>query len=132
MPRGIYDRSKANIRRVCRVQKYITAKKSTAKQAGREFHLTVSDIHVLLYMAGITMDDIGKQGYCLARLKDEGHYTRGNCRFIPFGDNVRERFEYGHTKNMKWSPERKAAQAERAKKQMLRQWKENPEWRKSS
>jgi len=75
------------------VRLYCRNKKRTMKDRGLEFHLTESDIHVLLFMARITVRDIGHGGeqYCLARFGDKGHYTRGNCRFITQSDNLSER-----------------------------------------
>jgi len=67
------------------------------KWSGREpFHLTLSDVYVLLYMAGITINDVGRSGYHLARFGDSGPYERGNCRFIPVAENIAER-KHGKT-----------------------------------
>lgn len=51
------------------------------------------DYAILVYIAGISLHDIGRHSstlYNLARLNDEGPYARGNCRFIPFKENKAE------------------------------------------
>ena len=57
-----------------------------------EFRLTEDDVQRLLDEAGITMDDVGRSNhqYALARYHDEGHYVRGNCRFITTFENREE------------------------------------------
>ena len=94
---------------------YWYAKSIRARQNGHDYMLTLSDIHFLLYMARISIKQIGQRStdYCLARLGDSGGYTRGNCRFITVAENLAERV----AKNGEWTPERKRAASERAKKQ---------------
>lgn len=68
------------------------ARKRDQNGMGVEFLLTESDVYWLMFMAGITKEDIGpgKGKYCLARFKDLGHYEIGNCRFITNEENARE------------------------------------------
>ena len=100
-------------------KKYVRIKRGHCKQAGLEWNLTLSDVHWLLYMAGITIKDVGcsSDSYQLARFNDTGPYAPGNCRFITLRENMQEQ---------KWSPERRAAQAARVKKQTFM----NGRWRK--
>jgi len=59
---------------------------------GRFHDLSMSDLHWLMFMARITISDIGrhKHQYCLARLGDTGDYVKGNVRFITNEENWRE------------------------------------------
>ena len=89
-----------------KVKRYYNTKKATAKQQSIEFTLTLSDIYLLLYMAGITIGQIGKksENYCLARLGDSGAYERGNCRFITVAENNAEKTPASGYEN-KWAPD---------------------------
>jgi len=62
--------------------------------AGKEkipFLLTFKEYCQLLDEAEITADDIGIAKYHLARYNDEGPYKYGNCRFIHYLENVKEK-----------------------------------------
>ena len=78
---------------VNKVRKYYNTKKATAKQQGIAFELELRDVYWLLYMAGITVEQIGKgrEDYQLSRFNDSGPYAIGNCRFITMLENQRER-----------------------------------------
>ena len=69
---------------ICPHKKYLRQKRKYAYKKGIECSLTLSDLHVLLHMARITIKDIGRgnEDYCLGRIGDIGNYERGNCRFI--------------------------------------------------
>ena len=74
------------------VRKYHLRKRANCKATGHEYLLSESDIHLLLYQAGITIDQVGKgrEDYALARYNDTGPYALGNCRFITVLENIRE------------------------------------------
>jgi len=62
--------------------------------AGKEkipFLLSFEEYCQLLDETGITADDIGIAKYHLARYNDEGSYEYGNCRFIHYLENVKEK-----------------------------------------
>ena len=66
-------------------------KKSNAKRHGITCFLTFDEYAYLVRQAGIKSSNIGPAKYHLARLGDLGHYEIGNCRFIPYSDNAKER-----------------------------------------
>ena len=78
----------------------------------KKMRLTLSDVYVLLYMARIGPEDIGRDGYHLARFRDKGDYVRGNCRFVHCSVNIGERYTKG-CKGRPWTPEQKEAQRQR-------------------
>ncbi len=53
--------------------------------------LKARDYAALLYVAGVTTDDVHKGGYNLSRVGDRGDYQRGNCRFLTCQDNMAEK-----------------------------------------
>jgi len=55
------------------------------------FYLTIGDYQQLLDEAGITAENVGHDGYHLARYGDQGGYEIGNCRFVTCTVNIRER-----------------------------------------
>lgn len=73
------------------------SKKDFSKERNRDFALTYEQYKSLLSDAGITANDIGigEDDYCLARHKDLGGYTIGNCRFITNKENRLEQIESG-------------------------------------
>jgi hypothetical protein len=83
------------------VNRYYNTKKATAKQQGIPFELSLSQMHLLLFSAGIGVKQIGKSSsdYCLARLGDTGPYALGNCRFITVAENLREKKELDPVKH---------------------------------
>ena len=104
-------------------KKYVRTKRNQCKSTGKEWNLTLSDVHWLLYMAGITIKDVGRSSgssYQLARFNDEGPYAPGNCRFITLREHMREQ---------KWTPERRARQAENIRKQKINKHRWTPEKR---
>lgn len=66
-------------------------KKKNAKQDGIGCFLSFEDYCSLVKEAGIKAKQITHFGYHLARYNDTGPYAIGNCRFIPWIDNMRER-----------------------------------------
>ena len=74
------------------VEQYCYRKEHKSKQRGVGWYLTESDVHLLLYMAGINISQVGNKAgeYCLGRLGDTGDYVPGNCRFITKEQNARE------------------------------------------
>lgn len=66
-------------------------KKINAAKEGLNFLLCEAEIVALLQAAGITVEDWAFMGYHLSRYNDEGHYTIGNCRFIPYRVNYAEK-----------------------------------------
>jgi hypothetical protein len=58
---------------------------------GTKFLLSFSEYRDLARLAGITAYDITNTGHHLARIGDTGNYEIGNCRFIPYLDNLKER-----------------------------------------
>ena len=58
---------------------------------GSRFKLSPPELLRLLDEAGITIDQVGRSGYHLARYGDTGDYVIGNCRFIPVAENIAER-----------------------------------------
>jgi len=73
-------------------KRYLNTKRATSKQRGIPFSLTLSDLYMLLYMARITINDVGKKNgqYVLSRLGDIGGYDKGNVWFIPCEQNTRD------------------------------------------
>ena len=71
---------------------YLGAQRARAKNRGRVHSISPSDLLALLWMAGITIDDVGprKHQYALARLGDTGDYVIGNVRFITNEENWKE------------------------------------------
>jgi hypothetical protein len=71
-------------------QKY-RQKKNNAKKQGIEMCLSLAEFQLLLDEANITAEDIGVLGFQLARYNDEGPYKYGNCRFIWYYENIKEK-----------------------------------------
>jgi hypothetical protein len=71
-------------------QKFLN-KKINSKKEEIEFYLTFDEFKQLVQDANITVDDLHIKGYHLARYNDSGNYEIGNCRFIPYLDNYKER-----------------------------------------
>ena len=66
-------------------------KKWNAKRKGLACFLTFDEYADLVREAGIKSSNIGPAGFHLARHGDNGDYTIGNCRFIPYLANVAEK-----------------------------------------
>jgi hypothetical protein len=66
-------------------------KKVNAIKEGIEFKLSIDDYEKLIIDADISIDDIGNKGYHLSRYNDCGPYEIGNCRFIYYIYNLREK-----------------------------------------
>ena len=66
-------------------------KRVNAEAEGIGFHLTYEEFVGLLREAGIVSSDLGIDKYHLARYRDQGDYTVGNCRFIWYTENVAEK-----------------------------------------
>lgn len=71
--------------------KKIQMKRINATREDLEFYLSKQDVETLLNDAGITVEDWSFMGYHLSRYNDEGHYTVGNCRFVPYQINYAEK-----------------------------------------
>jgi len=70
--------------------KYL-AKVRFAEVAGIDCFLTLEEYIALVRAAGITPDDIAPNKYHLARYGDKGVYEVGNCRFIHYTENIKEK-----------------------------------------
>jgi hypothetical protein len=66
-------------------------KRKNAKKNGNAFLLSFEEYADLLREAGIVSSTVGPSGYHLARYGDKGPYAIGNCRFVPYIVNARER-----------------------------------------
>ena len=66
-------------------------KVKSAKERGIESRITFADYCALLVEAGIKSSQIGPAGYHLSRYEDRGPYKIGNCRFVPYLVNLREK-----------------------------------------
>lgn len=66
-------------------------KRSNAAKLGIGFNLSFEEFCGLITEAGIKSSALGHTGYHLARYNDAGDYVVGNCRFIPFLENVAEK-----------------------------------------
>ncbi len=66
-------------------------KRVNAKKEKIEFKLTFEEWKKLLIEAKISYNDIGIKGYHLARFNDSGPYEVGNCRFVYYLDNLKEK-----------------------------------------
>lgn len=73
------------------LDKKIARKIHNAKKEGLFFLLTHEQVQILLNEARITPKEWCLNGFNLARINDEGNYEMGNCRFIPWLENQRER-----------------------------------------
>lgn len=69
----------------------------TSKLRGLTVAITYNQYKQLMVEARIQPNQIGtaKYEYCLARYKDLGHYTLGNCRFITNNENMLEQIDSG-------------------------------------
>lgn len=68
-------------------------KRNNAKKEGIRFKLTYEEFVGLVKTARLRSSDLGfsGRGYVLARYKDRGAYSVGNCRFITQRENMSER-----------------------------------------
>ena len=66
-------------------------KRVNAEKEGISFELSYDEYVGLAKEAGISVDDIGNKGYHLARYNDTGPYKVGNCRFIFYLENLKEK-----------------------------------------
>jgi hypothetical protein len=73
-------------------KKYSNKKYNSIKE-GIGFNLTFEQYEALMLEAKITYEQIGIKGYHLARLHDMGAYEVGNCRFLHYTLNLKERKE---------------------------------------
>ena len=68
-----------------------TNKKWNAYKENIEFNLTLDQYISLMKKANITIKDIAPNGYHLSRYNDNGAYEIGNCRFITYLENAKEK-----------------------------------------
>lgn len=94
-------------------------KKFNAAKEGIPFELSFDDYVKLLNEAGITYLDVGNKGYHLARYNDMGPYSIGNCRFIFYKENMKEK---------KYSEKAKLANIENARKMSEGNLKNKESW----
>ena len=66
-------------------------KQTNAEKEGLKVLLSYDEYAKLALDAGITAEDIGNKGYHLARYNDKGDYKIGNCRFIYYIENIKEK-----------------------------------------
>lgn len=66
-------------------------KRVNARKEKIGFHLTFEEYVQLLRDAGLKSSDIGIKKYHLSRPKDRGDYIVGNCSFVPYLKNLREK-----------------------------------------
>ena len=69
----------------------IQFKKWNATKEGILFLLTEKEVQDLLIEAGITWEQWSFKGYHLSRYNDSGNYELGNCRFLFWLENWREK-----------------------------------------
>lgn len=75
-------------------QKYRN-KKCSARKEKIPMFLSFQEYCLLAKEASIIADDIGINKYHLARYNDEGAYEYGNCRFIHYLENIKEKENKG-------------------------------------
>ncbi|MCK9569136.1 hypothetical protein M0R72_09355 [Candidatus Pacearchaeota archaeon] len=73
------------------VRRKYSHKKSNAKKEGIEFKLSLAEYVFLIKKARITHLDVGPRGYHLARHGDAGNYEIGNCEFVWYLTNLKDR-----------------------------------------
>ena len=66
-------------------------KRYNAQKEGIQYYLLNEEVCFLLAEADITVEDWSFMGYHLSRYNDVGDYIFGNCRFIPYHENYREK-----------------------------------------
>lgn len=67
-------------------------KRDTSKARGIQFNLSYEDWVFLVAEANLKSSQLGQgAGYVLARYEDSGPYEIGNCRWVPYSINNRER-----------------------------------------
>jgi hypothetical protein len=71
-------------------QKYYN-KKVNAEKEKIDFKLSFNEFKILAEQANITDVDMSIKGYHLARNNDSGAYEVGNCRFIYYKENYKEK-----------------------------------------
>jgi len=71
-------------------RKYLN-KRVNATKAGIPFFLSFEEYCSLLKEAGITVDQIGHKKFHLSRKQDRGSYCIGNCSFVHYSINLKEK-----------------------------------------
>ena len=66
-------------------------KRVNSKKENIPFNLSFDDYKNLMRKSNISIDDIGIKKYHLARYNDTGCYEIGNCRFVYYLINLREK-----------------------------------------
>ena len=74
-----------------KLRRKFTRKRANAKKNGTVSMLTYSEFVGLMREAGIKSSQLGPTGYHLARYGDSGPYAVGNCRFVTFEVNQKEK-----------------------------------------
>ena len=72
------------------LRRYCRMKKASSKSRGIDWQLTDDQVQQKLDEAGITLDDVGRSGYHLCRVNDEGPYDV-TCSFKTGAENNREK-----------------------------------------
>ena len=75
------------------LQRKFINKRVNAKKEGIPFNLTLEEFRCLVEEAKLLPSQLGYtgEGYVLARYKDQGDYSKNNCRFITQLENAHER-----------------------------------------
>ena len=74
-----------------KLRRKFTRKRANAKKGGTVCLLTFAEFIGLMRAAAIKSSALGVRGYHLARYGDAGPYVVGNCRFVPWNVNAREK-----------------------------------------
>ena len=76
--------------------RYYRDKKGDAKKRGIPFEFSKAELWEIWrpYWHLRTVRKTGYNGYALSRYRDQGGYTKENCRIITHEDNTRERWGY--------------------------------------
>lgn len=107
-----------------KLKKRYTNKRVNAAKEGLSFELTFSQFCELMRRRGISSSELGVRGYQLSRKGDTGGYFWGNCRFLTYKQNAREKskrlgHKVGGTKTTPWEVHaaRRAEQAAATKRE---------------
>lgn len=66
-------------------------KRVNAEKENIEFKLSLEDYVMLMEQANITCEDLHIKGFHLSRKFDSGAYEIGNCSFVPYLENYKQK-----------------------------------------
>lgn len=108
-------------------------KRVNAAKEGIPFELTAREFMMLMIDAGVVSSDLGIKKHHLARKADRGPYRYGNCRFVWYLDNYKEKWDrLGHQQRppkMSWQEYLVLRQTESKKRAKARFKNAHPSYR---